>query len=733
MELVQGVAVNRSWLKPRAHDLAALAVLLALIAITLWIRLWRQPGLNDWDVMTYYLPMYAFLGEHVRHFSAPGWNPHLFSGTPFAANPQSGWSYLPAMAIFALFSPMTAFRIFIAFHMALGGVTTFVFARLLKVGAIGSLAAAVVFAFGQNLGASTCCTIHVQLDAWIPLALIGVELASTASAWRSRAFWLALSAVAVSQMIAGWVGQGTYYALLLIVAYLLFRSFRISKPWRERVTRLAASGFAIVLGGGLSAAGLLPRLEFAARTFVGTSEYQGQGFAADKGWDRSTVFQTLIGYQSDWRPYYAGSAALVCVAVTLLVLRRSRSALFFAAFTLVVIILPMRPTPLHQIFYLLPKFRGLHLHDPGRVLAILPIGVTMLAGFGIDALPRLLSRRRAWLVVAAPAIGWALLLLATDNDLEIVTGATWAIFGVAVLLLVLAGAWASGRFKPRLVRPERAILLAQSGLIVLLFLDPTGAALVRALKHSNVVEATYTQVSSPSVLDTQTSTNDPGGAGALLQARQAAGVPFRYFGFVSPPPGDTEWQLHEHYMDAGILPLLANNRAMRLGLDDIQGYDPAHLTIYRDFFIKLNNFKRDYHEELVYASGLDSPLLNLLNVRYVVVPLAQSGLDPSRWREVFRDNQTRVLENVNALPRVWIVHSARTAASNDDALNLLAASTVDPRTTAVLQETPPALAPAPTGSAESAEIADYSDDAITLSVHAASAGLVMLSEIYDPG
>ena len=726
--------MNRSWFKQRLNDIAALAILLILIAVTVWIRLWRQPGLDDWDVMTYYLPAYAFLGEHVRHFTVPGWNPHLFSGTPFAANPQSGWSYLPAMTFFALFSPMNAFRLLIGFHMLLGGVTTFVFARLLKIGALGGLAAAMVFTFGQNLGAATCCTNHLQLDAWIPLALIGVELASQSTSIRNRAIWLTTSAVAVSQIIAGWIGQGTYYALLLISAFLIFRAFRGLRPWRRRIALLAVDGLSIVLGGvALSAAGLAPRLEFAARTYVGTAAYQSEIIQPNKDWEWRRLLQMLISYQPTWRPYYQGAAVLVCVAASLIILRKSRVAIFFLTVTAVVVVLPMKPTPIHQLFYLLPRFRGLHLHDPGRTLAILPIGIATLTGLGIDALPVTLRRPRALLIPLAPVSLWLILLLIQPDGAGLVTGVTWTVFILGTTSLAFAAAVASGCLRIGPINARRAVLISQISLIALLFLDPTGVALVNAVMRANYTEATFTRVTSRSVLQTQSAATDPNGAGAFLQSLQARGQPFRYFGFVSPPAGNAGWQLHEHYMDASVLPLLANNRAMRLGLDDIQGYDPAHLTIYRDFFTKLNAFERDYHEELVYRRGLESPLLDLLNVRYVIVPLGLTTIDPARYREVYRDGAVRVLENLHALPRAWIVHTAQEVDSSLQNLGLLDNPAFDPRAVALLGRTPPALEPAAPDAAETASVAKYSDDEVTLSVHAESAGLLMLSEIYDPG
>src|SRR5215217_2468196 len=116
----------------RHADLLGISTILLLIALVSWNNVWR---IDRWvvrvDVITFYLPWYAHLGEALRNFDVPGWNPHVFSGTPFAGDPQSGWSYLPAMISFTLFSPIPAMKVFAIMHLVIGGLSTYGLARLL--------------------------------------------------------------------------------------------------------------------------------------------------------------------------------------------------------------------------------------------------------------------------------------------------------------------------------------------------------------------------------------------------------------------------------------------------------------------------------------------------------------------------------------------------------------------------------------------------------------------------
>ena len=205
----------------RRSDGLALAVLAGITVVVAWNRLAFDSWLTRFDLFTFFLPWYTFLGERLRDLAVPGWNPHLFSGTPFAADPESGWMYLPAMLFFSLLAPLAAFKGLVAFQLAVAALSTYVFARVLGMGAMASLVAAVVYLTGPFLHWNTyCCLIFGQFGAWIPLALLGIELSLRGARRRDRmAAWF-LGGFAVSQMLAGWIGEGWLYAMLLPAAYI---------------------------------------------------------------------------------------------------------------------------------------------------------------------------------------------------------------------------------------------------------------------------------------------------------------------------------------------------------------------------------------------------------------------------------------------------------------------------------------------------------------------------------
>nr|MBA3388430.1 YfhO family protein [Rubrobacter sp.] len=174
-----------------------------------------------------------------------------------------------------------------------------------------------------------------------------------------------------------------------------------------------------------------------------------------------------------------------------------------------------------------------------------------------------------------------------------------------------------------------------------------------------------------------------------------------------------------------------------LGLQSIQGYNAVHVTHYDEYIKAVNEEAQNYHDTDVFPAGLDSPLLDLLNVRYIIVP-AVTQPDQGTLRElkdahptVYGDERVEVLENRDALPRAWIVHSARQA-EPEEALELLDSGEVDPRETALLEEAPPPLDLPGDASADRASVTRYEADRVRLETSTGAPGLLVLSEVYYP-
>jgi hypothetical protein len=97
----------------------------------------------------------------------------------------------------------------------------------------------------------------------------------------------------------------------------------------------------------------------------------------------------------------------------------------------------------------------------------------------------------------------------------------------------------------------------------------------------------------------------------------------------------------------------------------------------------------------------------------------------------YEDDRVQILENREALPRAWIVHSAKQA-TPEEALKMLDSGEVDPRQTALLERSVPDLSPPNDPSSDRASVTTYKAGRIELETSTGAPGLLVLSEVYYP-
>lgn len=698
----------------RRGDIAAVLGLLLLTAVVEWPLLTGGTMVGV-DPATFFYPMYSLLGERLRAGDLPVWNPHQFAGAPFAADPQSGWMYLLAMLLFTFLPLSAAAKSFMFLTLFLSGVSTYALARVLRLSVSGALLAAVSYIlsgrlYERNVGCFACAGVA----AWLPLLILCTEMAMRGQTWISRSLWWAGAGLALSQILAIWPGQGAYYSLLLLGMYVVYRGL-VQPPGRAD-TLPHRTGMAVlhllgvgVFGFGLAAAGLLPRLEYNALSSL-AGGYEGeQQQAVVGGWH---LRDWALMLERTTSSLYIGSATLLLALLAPLVARGRHLTPLWSLVAVGSLVLSLEgPTPLHMLAYLLPAFDRLHPHNPGRILALTYLAIPLLAGATWSALPyrgrwtALLSvgpvLGAVWLRAQDVPLALPVLLVALLAALIIATHALltrrWPIASALMLSIVVLD-----------------LIIAATGMIEHRLADP-GAQGFRKVSLDEYYEPTP--------------------AARFLQERTRA-EPVRYFGY---DPQTSRWNiLHRaRFGDPTAAPLLINNRAMMLGLHDIQGYNPIHLVRYDELITAINGHTQEYRESYIYPLGLGSPFLNLLNTRYVVVP----STTLSEWFEVhalkhthtvaYSDAQVAVLENPNALPRAWLVHSAQEVRPGE-ALELLGDGSVSPALTAVLEEEAPPLALPTDARQDEARITLYEPDRIRVHTRSAAPGMLVLSEMHFP-
>jgi hypothetical protein len=722
-------------------DIAASAILLAVsVLLTLATVLPVHSFIRgDWPAQ--FFPVYSYLGERLRAFDIPGWNPYQFSGAPFAGDPESGWMYLPAMVIYALLPAEPATAAYIGLHIAFAGLALYFFARLLGLGVVGSLIGGASFAFAWVAPAGMNMIIFFPVAIWLVVALAGVELAVRASSWSARLWRWLLAAFAISQILAVWLGQGAYYALLVIAGWIAYRTLLFPAqpfPPRGRLLSFLLTSLAVFgIGFGLSAPGMLPRL-----VMVEQSSLAGGVYNVASAWEEAQIgfspaefLHEILGGYSATLWWYTGAVALTLAFMAPVIARRWQPMLYFVFVGVCSFILSLADrTPLHTALYaILPRFEGLHAHSPERVVIVFIPAIALLAAATVSFLPQW---DRSSAVLVAIALAPAVLTLA----LSVSSVASGLLLSREVTVLIVASSVLVACIA--LTKRAHIQLVALIGLVFLTLWDPAGRIAFRGFAEKPQLE----QSLQDSLAEASGSFLYANGAASFL-AQQSATQPGRYAGFdpaLLPNPKTIEtispqlgYRSARGLKNVGMYWLLVHNWGTWFGVEDIQGYNPLQSQRYVAYIDALNGHRQEYHERDLFPAGLRSPLLDLLNLRYLLVPAdapERVDLAPllADFPSVYADAHVRVLENPEALPRAWLVHQARQVAPGE-ALGLLADGTVDPRQTALLETAPPTLSAPADPAAETVRLIQDAPDRLELDVHAESPALLMLSEVWDPG
>ena len=731
---------SRPFFAGRRADLLAVSLLVALTIFAEW-GLLRGGTVVGTDAVTQYIPWYSFLGEQLRSGEIPGWNPYQLSGTPFAADPLSGWTYLPAMVFFTLLPLVSAVKVYLFFHPLLAGLGAYALARTLRINVAGALFAAVAYEYvGYIYVRNTCCFAYVSVLAWLPFAILGAELAIRGRSWLQRGMWWAVSGLAISQILAAWLGQGSYYALLGLGGYVAYRTLlfppeNIRGLWR-RFTGLAIHGSSVLLFGfGLAAAGILPRLEYNALSNL-AGGYPDEDSSLGAGWSVAEWENLFVepGF------FYAGIVTLALALVAPLVARGRYAVPYFTFLALFALTLSGTGyTPIHSLLYLLPNFESLQPHYPQRSMLLFYLAVALLAGATVSHLGHRASRK-PYLVVL-PVL--ATVFLVTRSTLkppvempeEVEDAGLWEVplpflleSGVALmpgsllilgLVLIFVTAYALIPHRFWILRGLAATLLALA-----VFTDLYSAG--KAVIENNGGEQTADQIVRTN-LDEYYAPTD---ATQLLRSNDEE--PSRFFAY------SLDMRFQRQFMEPDIRALEGEGRPTALRIQSTQIYHAIHLARYDEYLETMNGEEQNYHSANVLPEGLDSPMLDLLNTRHVVIPTDLSGpgeksleRQKDSYPTIYSDDRVKVLEYEDALPRAWIVHSARQSEPNE-ILKTLSSGEVNLRETALLEKEPPQLRRPDEAPDDRVSVESYQPDKIKLDVSTGAPGLLVLSEVYYP-
>lgn len=336
-------------------------------------------------------------------------------------------------------------------------------------------------------------------------------------------------------------------------------------------------------------------------------------------------------------------------------------------------------TPLYALVYVLPFIR--QSHSPFRWVYPLSLSVAVLAGFGMDVVRggRIMAERGEGCQRPALRPRWAfrelVLLKASPSSVTLLAGlAFWGglvtlaglllsrVFFSRIEPLVEAIFWGLAR-APDAFPDHRAfysyecpwialfaLLLTASGVVlrlsrcpIYLLRRPVWPLLALVVLVLDMVSfgLGFNPAVDPALLDY----TPP----VVEYLRQDTSL-WRYATFT--PPGTTKT------MNANV--------GMLYRLQTVAGYDSTFSRQYTDYMRLIEE-----QGELLYSriasfsqwSSLDSPLMDMLNVKYILTEVEIPN--PAKYRLVYQDRTVRVYENLGVLPRAFTLSAVAAVAVQD--------------------------------------------------------------------
>jgi hypothetical protein len=400
-------------------DAAAILALALLVLVFFWKIALTNRVLVGLDVFAYFYPYRDFVSAALRAGQLPLWNPYLFMGAPLLANSQAAVLYPLHWPLIWLSAPKQI-SWSIVLHVWLAAAGTYLFARSatrLRPGA--AFVAAIVFGLGGFLGAQVEHVNQLNASAWLPWLLLCLEGAMGRGRHRGL-FLLGGGAVVGLAWLAGHT-QAVYIVLGGAGIYALVRGLRELRPPVGLRWPAALKALGLLLGMGvmgvlLAAGQLLPTLELSSLSVRGGGlPYK---IAASFSLKPQLLFKAFLPPLVWPAPYseYVAYVGLIGLALAALgawtALRRKQPAPpahrasivppvertgSLPALALALLGVFLAFGAYNPVYYLLYKVvPGFDLfRAPARWLLLYSFGAAILAGIGLQALPRLRGSRGA--------------------------------------------------------------------------------------------------------------------------------------------------------------------------------------------------------------------------------------------------------------------------------------------------------------------------------------------------
>ena len=656
------------------------------------------------DIVYQLYPWKLFSIREFFRGQVPLWNPYNLTGTPHLANVFTA-SFYPFNFIF-LFLPFSfAWGIYIFIQPFVVGLTTYLYLKNLKLKKEAAMLGGVVFAFSSILMLRLEFGMVGHAALWLPLSLLAADKLFE----QKNLKWLILGVLALAaNFLAGYL-QVAIYSYLIYGVYCLYRGFQ-KNDFKTGLLALSAPCLAFLLCGAQS----IPLLEAIVRSSrignYGRAQFFAQQFFLP--WERLITFLVpdLFGNYATWNFWgklnyyefsgYLGIIPLFFFFYSLFSLRKKKDVLFWVLVALTSFLF-LLPTPLALFPYKF-KLPGFSVLVPSRIIFLIDFSLAILAALGLHQFlgdfPKQRKNRSFW------AISFLIFMFA-------------AIGIVLVRGMIFWPKW-----------QENAVIIGRNLILPLLFLSVLFVSVIFYLSLENkkirrlILTILFVTLSF----------------GLVRQARKYN--PFVEKEVVFPETkviGFLREQKNKEAFRVQVINqnLFPSNFNLPYEIEFINGYDSFHSKRVRKLLAVANfeDIKADQSSfgRSIFSSNHRSPLFDLMNVKYV---LSLDEVDHPKLKLVFQEGKTRVYENIQSYPRVYLTGNYETVADEEKILEKMFEFSRKGERKAIFEEEVdfPQIKPGKEVLGK-AEIKSSTPQKVRVETESAKSAILVFSDAYDPG
>ncbi len=369
--------------------------------ITLAQSVWYTP-----DIRQIYLPFGTELARALAEGRLPFWTPTIMAGFPLLAEGHVAALYPPYLLLYKFLPPEAALSYGMTLHLAWGALGMFLCARALGLPTASAVLAGFVFSFNGLEVEKVYYTPFLVASAWLPWLILFQTMFCRSRIGKRRVagVWLILTSLAIAmQLLIG-------YPQMALLSLIAFTWISLSEEISGRVSRLDLGPISrvfprallwtllpIVLGGGIAAVQLVPTAELIGYSV--RSGPMGYEFVSSGSLPPKFLSELILPYsQSEPDEHTNGNIAYfglvpLFLAVVGTVLRRDPRTISYAL--LAVVALSLAFGDLNPLFHILAELPIISFfRTPARYLFIFLFASILLSGIGLEELSARLHRAR---------------------------------------------------------------------------------------------------------------------------------------------------------------------------------------------------------------------------------------------------------------------------------------------------------------------------------------------------